>query len=73
MPETQEPISVKDFANRVKAKYPEYKDIDDTILAKKMVEKYPEYKDQVSFEVIKKKRTYTFRIFGWYITIARGL
>lgn len=55
MPETQEPISVKDFANRVKAKYPEYKDVDDTILAKKMVEKYPEYKDQVSFEVIKKK------------------
>jgi len=55
MPDPQEPISVKDFSARVKAKYPEYKDVDDLLLAQKMVEKYPEYKSQVLFEPVKKK------------------
>jgi hypothetical protein len=55
MPETQDPISVKEFAARIKAKYPDYKDIDDNELAKRMVEKYPEYKSQVIFDVVKKK------------------
>jgi hypothetical protein len=49
MPDTQEPISVKEFSSKIKAKYPEYKDVDDNVLAKKIVEKYPEYKDKVSF------------------------
>ena len=40
----------KDFAAKIKSKYPDYKDVDDRILAEKMVEKYPDYKDQVTFE-----------------------
>ena len=35
------------FAQSVKAKYPEYKDVDDTLLADKMLEKYPEYRDRI--------------------------
>lgn len=44
------PITYKDFSARIKKKYPEYKDVDDLTLAKKMVEKYPYYKDKVSFK-----------------------
>lgn len=49
------PLDYKEFASKIKAKYPQYKDVDDMKLAQKMVEKYPEYKDQVQFEPIKKK------------------
>lgn len=49
------PLDYKEFASKIKAKYPQYKDVDDMTLAQKMVEKYPEYKDQVQFEPIKKK------------------
>lgn len=45
MPDDKEPIPK--FAARIKAKYPEYKDIDDTLLTNKIIEKYPEYKDMV--------------------------
>lgn len=34
-----------EFAQNIKAKYPEYNDMDDLILAKKIVDKYPQYKD----------------------------
>ncbi len=47
-------LNYTDFSSKIKTKYPEYKDIDDKVLAEKMVEKYPEYKDQVMFEVEKK-------------------
>lgn len=50
MPDTQQPISVKEFSSKIKAKYPEYKDVEDNVLAKKIVEKYPEYKGKVSFD-----------------------
>lgn len=43
-------LSVKDFASKIKEKYPAYKDVPDVELAKKIVEKHPEYKDQVDFE-----------------------
>ena len=46
----QKPVSFQDFSSMVKAKYPDYKDVDDLTLAQKMVEKYPEYKDQVQFD-----------------------
>ena len=36
-------LSLKDFAQKVKAKYPEYKNVADTVLAKAIVEKYPIY------------------------------
>ena len=45
----------KEFAQKIKNKYPEYKDVDDMVLSKKMIEKYPEYKDQVTFNDEKKK------------------
>ena len=45
-----EKVSYTEFSNRIKAKYPEYKDLDNLVLAKKMVEKYPVYKDRVIFD-----------------------
>lgn len=41
-----------EFSNKIKIKYPEYKDIDDLELATKIVDKYPEYKDTVDFDKI---------------------
>jgi len=50
------PLSIPDFALKIKTKYPEYKDVDDTLLVNKIVEKYPEYKEQVDFgNPVKKK------------------
>lgn len=55
--DTQNPITPQEFAKKVKAKYPQYENIDDITLAKKMVEKYPEYSSQVNFDSnVKKKR-----------------
>ncbi len=49
-------LKVKDFAAKIKAKYPVYKDIDDRELTDKIIKKYPVYKDQVDFtEDVKKK------------------
>lgn len=42
----------REFAKKIKEKYPDYKDIDDMTLSKKMIEKYPEYKNQVTFDVV---------------------
>ena len=61
--EQQDPIpkpkklKIKDFAAKIKAKYPDYKDMDDTELTNRIVTKYPEYKDQVDLtpETPKKK------------------
>ena len=50
-------LTVYEFAQKVKAKYPEYNDIDDVELAKKIVAKYPEYENIVSFEEPKKKKS----------------
>jgi len=59
MPEDKLPIP--QFAAKIKAKYPEYKDVNDTLLVKRIVEKYPEYKESVdlsSLEApVKKKET----------------
>ena len=38
-----------EFAKTIKAKYPQYANIDNTILAKKIVEKYPIYASKVNF------------------------
>jgi GNAT superfamily N-acetyltransferase len=46
--------SVQEFAQAIKAKYPQYKDIDDYTLAKKIVAKYPQYADAVEFDEKKK-------------------
>lgn len=46
----KKPLSVSAFAAKIKAKYPEYKGMDDTELARKIVKKYPEYSAHVSFD-----------------------
>lgn len=43
-------ITYKEFSAKIKKKYPEYKDVDDLLLAEKMLEKYPVYKDRVIFD-----------------------
>lgn len=43
------PMSVADFASKVKAKYPEYQSIPDEDLARKIVAKHPEYQSKVQF------------------------
>jgi hypothetical protein len=40
-------ISTQEFAAKIKAKYPQYEDINDVELTQKIINKYPEYKDQV--------------------------
>lgn len=52
--EVLNPVTPQEFSSKIKAKYPQYKDIDDISLAKKMVEKYPEYSGQVDFGLKKK-------------------
>lgn len=42
------PLSVQEFAAKVKAKYPEYQSLADDDLARRIVAKYPEYEGQVS-------------------------
>lgn len=44
-------LSIQDFAAKIKAKYPDYKDINDTLLTQRIVDKYPEYKDMVNYQV----------------------
>ena len=46
--------SVSEFAQSIKAKYPQYKDVDDSSLVAKIVAKYPQYEKSVDFEVKKK-------------------
>lgn len=53
MPE--KPLSVSEFAAKIKAKYPEYKDVDDIKLTDAIIKKYPTYKDKVQFDGVKKK------------------
>lgn len=48
--EVAELLTVSEFSAKIKAKYPEYKEWDDLVLAKKIIEKYPEYKDNVVFD-----------------------
>jgi hypothetical protein len=40
-------MNVQQFAQQIKAKHPEYNDIDDATLAQKVLAKYPQYQDMV--------------------------
>jgi hypothetical protein len=40
-------MNVQEFAQRIKAKHPEYGDIDDATLTQKVLAKYPQYQDMV--------------------------
>ena len=42
-------LTVDQFANIVKQKYPAYKDIDNALLVQKVTEKHPMYKDKIDF------------------------
>lgn len=43
-------LSIEQFAQRVKAKYPQYKDVNDTELVNKLTAKYPEYKQKIKYD-----------------------
>ena len=47
-------LGVKEFAAKIKAKYPDYNSIDDSTLVQKILDKYPTYKDQVDLTPQKK-------------------
>lgn len=49
------PESLQSFGDRIKTKYPDYKDMDSVELANKMLVKYPEYKDQVEVAPVKEE------------------
>jgi len=53
--EEQKGITPKEFSAKIKAKYPQYADIDDDILVDKIIAKYPQYKSQIDFTTVKKK------------------
>jgi len=48
-------MDYKEFSASIKAKYPQYADLDDLDLAKRMVTKYPQYSD-VTFEPTKEEK-----------------
>ncbi len=48
-------LPIKDFAAKIKAKYPQYKDVDDTLLTQRIVEQYPDYAESVDLSPLKKK------------------
>jgi hypothetical protein len=52
-------MNFNEFAESIKAKHPQYKEVDNLKLAKAMVEKYPQYKEKVTFETDKPKEEYT--------------
>jgi len=43
MPEPREQISVDEFAEKLKSKYPQYQDMDNFELTESIVEKHPKY------------------------------
>ena len=45
-----EGLTPAEFAAKIKAKYPQYADIEDSVLVEKMLEKYPEYKSKITFD-----------------------
>jgi len=41
-------MTIQEFGQKIKTKYPDYADMDDVTLGQKMLTKYPQYKDMVS-------------------------
>jgi len=48
---TQQRLSTAQFAQTIKAKYPQYANIDDAELTKRILEKYPQYQGKVDFSM----------------------
>lgn len=66
-------MDYNEFAEKIKVKYPQYKDIDNQELANKMIAKYPEYKEQVTFEIANEKSGIDLTPSGISKTIAAGI
>ena len=49
-------MTPQEFSQKIKSKYPQYKDRDDVELARAMVDKYPQYASKVNFEEKKEER-----------------
>src|SRR6478609_2008179 len=47
MADPQQKLTATEFAQRIKAQYPDYAEVPDDVLAAKMLDKYPEYRDRV--------------------------
>lgn len=45
-----EKLTIQEFATKIKAKYPQYKDIEDTTLTEKILAKHPQYKEKVELK-----------------------
>lgn len=45
----QEKLSQQEFAQSIKAKYPQYEGVEDSVLVEKILDKYPEYSEKVDF------------------------
>ena len=50
-----EKLTVDELAEKIKAKYPTYQDMDNAVLVEKIIAKYPVYKEQLIDEQVKKK------------------
>ena len=50
-PEVPVKLSVQEFAQKIKTKYPQYEDINDQDLVDKMISKYPTYIDMVEYDI----------------------
>ena len=48
MPEDK--LTLEQFGQKIKAKYPQYNDIDDILLSQKILAKYPQYSTQIMTE-----------------------
>lgn len=66
-------MDYNEFAEKIKVKYPQYKNIDNQELANRMIAKYPEYKEQVTFEIANKKSGIDLTPSGISKTIAAGI
>lgn len=42
-------VDYKEFSQTIKTKYPQYADVEDKLLAEKMIAKYPQYAERVTF------------------------
>ena len=50
MEEENELLTVDQFAEGFKVKYPEFKDEENSVLTDRIISKYPKYKDMITFE-----------------------
>ena len=47
-------LTAEEFAAEIKSKYPQYNDVEDSVLVEKILQKYPQYADRVDLDQKKK-------------------